>query len=178
MEKNKTRVKRHMMIKKGGEKNYYETDETGQNSPFEDPNRKQEERKKTYYVDSKLQYMADLPQNVSAVLDRGHRALTNPLTVWEIVRAIGNNESIERITKLINKATNLNVIVESRTKKEMSPLMAAIYANNYDIVKLLINKGADVNYEDKYGSTPLLTAIDNSNREKKKKKKEKKIITM
>lgn len=169
--KNKTRVKRHMMIKKGGEKNYYETDETGQNSPFEDPNRKQEERKKTYYVDSKLQYMADLPQNVSAVLDRGHRALTNPLTVWEIVRAIGNNESIERITKLINKATNLNVIVESRTKKEMSPLMAAIYANNYDIVKLLINKGADVNYEDKYGSTPLLTAIDNSNREKKKEEK-------
>ena len=51
--KNKTRVKRHMMIKKGGGKsgqNYYDTDEIGLDSSFVDPNLKQEERKKTYYV--------------------------------------------------------------------------------------------------------------------------------
>lgn len=169
--KNKTRVKRHMMIKKGGEKNYYETDETGLNSSFVVPNLKQEERKKTYYVDPKLQYALNLPQNVSAALDRGTNIFMNPATVSEIIRAIGNNKSIERITKLIDKATNLNVITDSTKYGNVSPLMAAIYENNYGIVELLINKGADVNYETKSGYTPLLTAIDNSNREKKKEEK-------
>ena len=168
--KNKTRVKRHMMIKKGGEesgKNYYDTDETDLNSPFVDPNLKQKERKKTYYVNPKLQYMANLPQNVSAALQRGTNLFLNSATVGELIRAIGNNKSIERITKLIDKATNLNSV----DTDGITPLMAAIYANNYDIVELLINKGADVNYENKYGYTPLLTAIDNSNREKKKEEK-------
>lgn len=172
--KNKTRMKRHMMIKKGGEKsvkNYY-ADETGLNSSFVDPNRKQEERKKIYYMSPLLEGAFRLPQNASAVLDRGHRVLTNPLTVSEIVRTIGNNESIERITKLIDKATNLNVTtVSTKYDGKVSPLMAAIYANKYDIVKYLINKGADVNYESKYGDTPLLIAINNSNREKKKEEK-------
>ena len=172
--KNKTRVKRHMMIKKGGEesgKNYYGTDETDLNSPFEDPNRKEKERKKIYYMNPKLQYMANLPQNVSAALRRGTNIFMNPATLSELIRAIGNNKSIERITKLIDDATNLNVIIDSTKYGKVSPLMAAIYANKYDIVELLINKGADVNYETKYAYTPLLTAIDNSKREKKKEDK-------
>ena len=168
--KNKTRVKRHMMIKKGGGKsgqNYYDTDEIGLDSSFVDPNLKQEERKKTYYVNSKLQYMANLPQNIDAVLKRGTNLFLNSATVGVLIRAIGNNESIERITKLIDDATNLNFV----DTDGVTPLMAAIYANKYGIVKLLINKGADVNYETKYAYTPLLTAIDNSNREKKKEDK-------
>ena len=165
--KNKTRVKRHMMIKKGGEKNYYNTDETDLDSPFVDPNLKQEERKKTYYVDSKIQYALNLPQNISAALDRGTNLFLNSATVGELIRAIGNNKSIERITKLIDKATNLNSV----DTDGITPLMAAIYENKYDIVELLINKGADVNYETKYGYTPLLTAIYNINREKEKEDK-------
>jgi hypothetical protein len=50
----------------------------------------------------------------------------------------------------------------------MTPLIAAIFANNYDIVELLINKGANVNDEGKYGFTPLLAAVNSSNHEKEK----------
>jgi ankyrin repeat protein len=156
-----------MMIKKGGEgsgKNYYETDETDLNSPFVDPNRKEEERKKIYYMNPKLEYAFNLPQNVSAALHRGTNIFMNPATVSELIRAIDNNKSIERITNLINKATNLN----SENSRGFTPLMAAIYANNKDIVELLINKGADVNDDNKYGLTPLLAAIKNSNHEKEK----------
>ena len=171
--KNKTRVKRHMMIKKGGD--YYDTDETGLNSSFVDPNRKQEERKKTYYVDSKLQYVANLPQNVSAALgyglDRGLRNLTNPLTVDVLITALEKKYPKERIEKLINKATNLNVIIDSIKYGKVSPLMVAIFENEDDIVELLINKGADVSYANKYGLTPLLAAITNSNHEKEKEEK-------
>jgi ankyrin repeat protein len=122
-------------------------------------------------MNPKLEYALNLPQNVSAALHRGTNIFMNPATVGELIRAIGNKKSIERITKLIDKATNLNVIIDSTKYGKVSPLMAAIYENNYGIVELLINKGADVNYENKNGKTPLLAAIDNSNREKHEKEK-------
>lgn len=168
--KNKTRVKRHMMIKKGGEgsgKNYYETGETDPNSSFVDPNRKEEERKKIYYMNPKLEYALNLPQNVSAALHRGTNIFMNPVTVSVLIRAIEKEYPKERITKLIDKATNLNSV----DRYGKSPLVVAIYANNYDIVELLIEKGANLSYEDKNSKTPLLAAIDNSNLEKHKKEK-------
>lgn len=116
-------------------------------------------------MNPKLEYALNLPQNVSSALHHGTKIFWNPATVGELIRAIGNKKSIERITKLIDKATNLNVIIDSTKYGKVSPLMAAIYENNYGIVELLINKGANVNYEDKYGTTPLLAAISNSNRE-------------
>jgi ankyrin repeat protein len=54
----------------------------------------------------------------------------------------------------------------------MTPLIAAIFANNYDIVELLINKGANVNDDIQYdltrSITPLLAAVNTSNNEKEK----------
>jgi len=193
--KNKTRVKRHMMIRKGGEgsvKNYYDTNV---NSSFADPNQKEEEDsniKKKFNFSGSLN---DFRKNVNATIDYAKRRATNSKKVESLIEAIENDESKEIITKLIYDATNLNktsyskkedylVIAKnlnktSYPKKEdysVTPLVAAIFANNYYIVKLLINKGANVNDEYVYRkdfpesdrSTPLVAAVINSNLEKEK----------
>ena len=156
--KNKTRVKRHMMIRKGGEgsvKNYYDTDV---NSSFVDPNQKEVE-------DSNIKKKF----NFSGSLNDFRRRITNSKTVESLIKAIETDNPKEIITKLIDDATNLNVPRYSlKYEMRMTPLIAAIFANNYDIVELLINKGANVNDEGKYGFTPLLAAVNSSNHEKEK----------
>ena len=165
--KNKTRVKRHMMIKKGGEgsgKNDYNTDV---NPSFVDPNRKQEDSNKKGIF--RFRSMDNLGKNVTSTLDYAKRRILNSQTVSHLIKAIETDEPKERITKLIDDATNLDAMEYSlKYKSQMTPLIAAIFANNYDIVELLINKGAKVNDENKYGLTPLLASISNSNNEKEK----------
>ena len=171
--KNKTRVKRHMMIRKGGEgsvKNYYDTDV---NSSFVDPNRKEEEDsniKKKFNFSGSLN---NLGKNITSTLDYTKRRITNSTTVESLIKAIETDKPKEIITKLINDATNLNVPRYSlKYKMRMTPLIAAIFANNYDIVELLINKGANVNDDIQYdltrSITPLLAAVNTSNNEKEK----------
>jgi hypothetical protein len=163
VKKNKTRVKRHMMIKKGGEgsgKNYDDT--------FVDPNRKEEEdsnKKKTF-----SRSLNDFGKNVTSTLDYANRRILNSGTVSLLIKLIETDKKPkEIITKLIDKATNLNVMKYSlKYRSSMTPLLAAIFANNYDIVELLINKGANVNDEGKYGVTPLLAAVNTSINEKEK----------
>ena len=157
--KNKTRVKRHMMIRKGGEgsvKNYYDTDV---NSSFVDPNQKEVE-------DSNIKKKF----NFSGSLNDFRRRITNSSTVESLIKAIETDKSKEIITKLIDDATNLNVPRYSlKYEMRMTPLIAAIFANNYDIVELLIDKGANVNddiqYDLYHSITPLLVAVKNSNNE-------------
>jgi len=193
--KNKTRVKRHMMIRKGGEasvKNYYDT---GVNSSFVDPNQKEEEDSNIKKKFNFSRSLNDFGKNVNATLDYAKRRITNSKKVESLIKAIENDESKEIITKLIYDATNLNETSYSKKedylviatnlnktsypKKEdylVTPLVAAIFANNYDIVKLLINKGASVNDEyvfrkdfpESEDSTPLIAAVINSNLEKEK----------
>jgi ankyrin repeat protein len=159
--KNKTRVKRHMMIRKGGEgsvKNYYDTDV---NSSFVDPNLKQE--------DSNIKKKF----NFSGSLNDFGRRITNSKTVESLIKAIETDKPKEIITKLIDDATNLNAPRYSlKYEMRMTPLIAAIFANNYDIVELLINKGANVNDDIQYdltrSITPLLAAVNTSNNEKEK----------
>jgi len=160
--KNKTRVKRHMMIRKGGEgsvKKYYDTDV---NSSFVDPNQKEVE-------DSNIKKKF----NFSGSLNDLRRRITNSKTVESLIKAIETDKPKEIITKLIDDATNLNVPRYSlKYKMRMTPLIAAIFANNYDIVELLINKEANVNDDIQYdltrSITPLLAAVNTSNNEKEK----------
>lgn len=42
-------------------------------------------------------------------------------------------------------------------------LLNAVYKNNIDIVRKLIDKGADINTQDTDGDRPLMLAIDNNN---------------
>src|ERR1044071_4479020 len=47
---------------------------------------------------------------------------------------------------------------EVRNSKGLTPLHAATLANQFDVVKLLIEKRADVNATNRYKGTPLMTA--------------------
>jgi len=44
-----------------------------------------------------------------------------------------------------------------------TPLIAATYAGQADAIDYLVANGADVNYTDKDGFTPLYTAVRNNN---------------
>ena len=65
----------------------------------------------------------------------------------------------------VRLACNYLIEPESNPKKICynTPLIAACESNNYKIVKYLIEKGADVNQENKDGVTPLMTACFNGN---------------
>ena len=43
------------------------------------------------------------------------------------------------------------------------PLAEAVHKNNIEAIRILLKNGADVNYQDPYGSSPLIIAIKNDN---------------
>ena len=57
---------------------------------------------------------------------------------------------IEKIKELIKEGTNLNIFADS-----MPPLYHAVNNGNLEIVKLLVENGADVNVKNVVGQTPL-----------------------
>ena len=149
--KNKTRVKRHMMIKKGGGKsgqNYYDT---GLNSSFVDPNLKQEEEsnKKKTPKSGIFDYIKSKIGNI------------NGKKVSDLVEAIATNQSNEIITKLIDEGADVN----SRNSNGQTPLILATWKNNTKLSVLLVEKGADVNARNNNGRTPLLWATYKNNTE-------------
>jgi ankyrin repeat protein len=64
---------------------------------------------------------------------------------------------LSKLSVLIKEGRPLNE--RSHTKFGWTPLIAAIYQNNTNVVELLIKAGADVNVADKDGTTPLMWAI-------------------
>lgn len=48
--------------------------------------------------------------------------------------------------------------IEDKSLPKYSPLIMAIYRGNYSVVKLLLSKGADVNFPDSEQRTPLMHA--------------------
>lgn len=50
-------------------------------------------------------------------------------------------------------------------KNETTPMHLAVVKNNKDILKVLFASGADINFKDKYGKTPLYYALNNENLE-------------
>lgn len=65
----------------------------------------------------------------------------------------GNNEVAK---KLIEHVENVNI-----ESKEGIPLTATIYSKNFELTKCLINNGANIEFVDIYGKTPLLWALAN-----------------
>jgi len=62
------------------------------------------------------------------------------------------------IVKLLLKNNNINVNVMN--SNFITPIITAFFNNNYDIINLLINNGADINYQGAEGdSNPLVLAI-------------------
>ncbi|GIY18397.1 poly polymerase tankyrase [Caerostris darwini] len=58
------------------------------------------------------------------------------------------------------RCTILNSLhIEDPNAPKYTPLIMAIYQSNYTVVKLLLNKGADVNFSDDKKRTPLMHAV-------------------
>lgn len=66
----------------------------------------------------------------------------------------------EEVIKLLENGIDVNEI----NKLGITPLMTAIYCNNFELVNLLIERGANVNYR-KYKVTPLILSCNNYNDE-------------
>ena len=66
--------------------------------------------------------------------------------------------NISRVEKLIKNGVNIDY-KSYYSWDGSSPLMLACYKGYYDIVKILINNGADVNFTDNYKRTPFYNAI-------------------
>lgn len=66
------------------------------------------------------------------------------------------SSNFEVVQVLLEYPQNIN---EQCTGK-CTPINSAVQKDKTDIVKLLIEKGADVNIPDEYGNTPLMAAAD------------------
>lgn len=73
------------------------------------------------------------------------------MSIWFDAILDGN---LKRIEKLIDK-----VDIDMKNDNGYTALQLAFILKNFDIVKLLINDGANVNLKDSYGQTPLMLAV-------------------
>lgn len=81
--------------------------------------------------------------------------ITKSITVKDVspfCQSISKND-IETVKKLIKMGVSVNKFSEGK-----SPLMYAARYNRVEIIKLLVEKGADVKAKDKHGSTALVYA--------------------
>lgn len=66
------------------------------------------------------------------------------------INAAASND-LETLSRLIVMGVNINAGDYDRR----TPLHLAVSAGNVDVIKYLIEKGADVNCKDRWGATPL-----------------------
>ncbi|WP_020004698.1 ankyrin repeat domain-containing protein [Brachyspira innocens] len=72
----------------------------------------------------------------------------------ELMNAVSKGD-MKALEKLIKDDTDLN-----KQYDKITPLNLASARNDKEMVKFLVEKGADINLEDGYGYTPLMKAID------------------
>ncbi|MBW5411152.1 hypothetical protein E6A50_12345, partial [Brachyspira hampsonii] len=72
----------------------------------------------------------------------------------ELMNAVSKGD-MKSLEKLIKDDTDLN-----KQYDNITPLNLAAARNDKEMVKFLVEKGADINLEDGYGYTPLMKAID------------------
>lgn len=63
------------------------------------------------------------------------------------------------VNALVAKGANVNDTTNNAPNAQVSPLMAAARSGNSSIVEYLIKQGADINYKNNFGSTPLGESI-------------------
>jgi ankyrin repeat protein len=71
-----------------------------------------------------------------------------------------NKHKLEMIDTLIAGGARLNPPASFHE----SPLDTAIHENNFELVRALLKRGSDVNWESKFGTTPLASAVTTGER--------------
>lgn len=77
--------------------------------------------------------------------------------VDQLFEAIEDEQDVNRVRELIEAGCDVNVRIE----EGCTPLIAAVLVGNLEIVKLLVEFGADVNVIDGYFGSPLYYASYN-----------------
>ena len=75
-------------------------------------------------------------------------------SVCPLIKAVKNND-VDETAKLLKNGGNPNYEDPHERK---TPLLYATWHNNLEIVKLLVKYGADVNFQNVIGHTPLIYA--------------------
>ncbi|CAB0040996.1 unnamed protein product, partial [Trichogramma brassicae] len=101
-----------------------------------------------------------LKKEVELLLRRGgadpNSATDNGLSPLHIVcLRDGDDEDLARMFFQINDELHRRVEVDARDRLDSTPLHTAIYYGNKNLVEFLLRRGADANFADKNGSTPL-----------------------
>jgi len=110
--------------------------------------------------DSKVLLAAILTKNIAIIrllIEKNFIPNTNHLN-----KAIDINDE-DIVMELIREKHNRHILNESYEDNGYYPLNLAIIKKNYNIIGYLIGAGADKNHIDKYGFSPLLTAINEGN---------------
>lgn len=78
-----------------------------------------------------------------------------------LYQAVVNNDTTT-IKELLSKGANVNFVKQQGWAK-VNPLITAINKQNIESVKILLQNGADVNWEDGFNTTALMYAASNGN---------------
>ncbi len=82
--------------------------------------------------------------------------MLNDIEIKENKTYLEDEYIIKRIRAISEKTKNAK-------RKTWTALMYAVSSNSVELVKYLIQKGEDVNFQDKHGITPLMVAVVNNN---------------
>jgi ankyrin repeat protein len=92
---------------------------------------------------------------VKLLLDKGAIVEEGDYYGLDALNLAFNSDQIEVMKLLLYKINNVNLLIGPNL---ITPLMWASWAGDIDLVKLLIEKGSDVNYKNINGLTPLMEA--------------------
>ena len=82
----------------------------------------------------------------------------------QLYESIVKNDKVQ-VAHLLKNSANANYIKSSGPWMKVSMLITAVNNNNFDIVKLLIENKADVNWKDGFQTTALMYAASKGNKD-------------